>query len=71
MTCNFETIKDKLDWMHEGGYCTEYHVYFNAPSWSKGRWFNVEGVLPNGGLVDLLSIGYEYQYPWLVEGTYK
>jgi len=70
MECNFETIRREFDWMHEGGYCVEYHVTFNAPEWSSGRWFNIEGVLPNGGLVDLLSIGYQYQYGWLVAGTY-
>lgn len=73
----FKAIQSQLDYHHgnadgqDMGYCVEYHVYFNAPTWSTGRWYNVVGVTANGGLVDLLSLGYEYQYPWLVEGTYK
>lgn len=70
MECTFETLKDEFDYNHGDGYCTEYHVYYNAPEWSKGKWFNIEGVTPSGSLVDLLKIGYEYQYPWLVAGTY-
>ena len=69
--CTFETIRKDFDWNHGEGYCVEYHVYFCNPSWSAGRWFNIEGVLPNGGLVDLLSIGYEYQYSHLVAGIYR
>jgi len=72
----FETIRNTFDYHHgdtsgnDTGYCVEYHVYLNAPSWSKGQWFNVEGLTADGSLVDLLSIGYDYQYPWLVAGTY-
>jgi hypothetical protein len=72
----FELIRDRLDYhhadgaCHDTGYCVEYHVYYNAPEWSKGEWFNVEGLTADGSLVDLLSIGYTYQYPWLAKGTY-
>jgi len=72
MTCDYETIKNEFDYKHYGSndYCIEYHVYFNAPSWSTGKWFNIEGLTRDGSVVDLLSIGYDYQYKWLVAGTY-
>ena len=72
ITCNYETIKAQFDYKHYGSndYCVEYHVYYNAPLWSKGRWFNIEGLTSDGSLVDLLSIGYDYQYSYLVAGTY-
>jgi len=73
----FNQIQSKLDYHHgdtnscDLGYCVEYRVTFNAPSWSKGQWFNVEGLTADGSLVDLLTIGYTYQYPWLVAGVYR
>lgn len=71
-TCNYETIKAQFDYKHYGSndYCIEYHVHYNAPTWSTGKWFNIEGLTADGSLVDLLSIGYDYQYPNLVAGTY-
>lgn len=72
MQCDYETIKKEFDYKHYGSndYCIEYNVTFNAPSWSKGEWFNIEGLTHDGSLVDLLVIGYPHQYPWLVAGTY-
>lgn len=72
----FNKLQQAFDYHHSDtngqdvGFCVEYHVTFNAPSWSAGQWFNVEGLTANGSLVSLLSIGYSYQYAWLVEGTY-
>jgi hypothetical protein len=72
----FNLIQSKLDYHHgdtsgrDLGYCVEYQVSFNAPSWTTGQWFNVVGVTADGSLVDLLSIGYTYQYSWLTAGVY-
>jgi hypothetical protein len=72
----FQLIQDNLDYRHadssgrDTGYCVEYQVTFHSPDWSIGQWFNVTGVTADGSLIDLLSIGYSYQYTWLVAGTY-
>lgn len=71
--CDFETIRKEFDYKHYGSndYCIEYHVYYHAPSWSKGKWYSIEGLTADGSLIDLLSFGYDYQYSWLVAGTYN
>ena len=76
MTCNYESIKQAFDYHHgdvnskDIGYCVEYHVTFHNPEWSRGDWFNIEGLTSNGSIVDLLIIGYSFQYEWLVAGIY-
>ena len=77
MNCNYETLKQAFDYHHgdtsgnDLGYCVEYTVTFHAPEWSKGQWFNIEGIDSEGTIHDLLQIGYSYQFPWLVAGTYR
>jgi hypothetical protein len=72
MNCNYDTLKEHFDYEHYGSndYCVEYYVYYNAPAWSISKWYNVVGLTSDNSLVDLLRIGYSYQFPWLVEGTY-
>lgn len=73
----YALIQSRLDYHHgdtngnDTGFCVEYRVTFNAPEWSRGEWFNVVGLTADGSEVDLLRIGYSYQYPWLAAGTYR
>lgn len=79
MECNYESIKQAFDFHHGNasgqdiGYCIEYRVTFHAPSWSRGEWYNIEGLTADGSLVDLLTIGYNFhsKYSWLSAGIYR